>query len=89
MKHDFERKYVNAESLKVVCELGVKDLGECQNLQINLKKCPCTYNCNLKGKCCECLRSHREHDELPACYFPPEVEKTYDRSIRKFVSLHK
>jgi hypothetical protein len=27
--------------------------------------------------------------ELPACFFPPEVERTYDRSIRRFISLYK
>jgi len=25
--------------------------------------------------------------ELPACYFPDDIEKTYDRSIENFVSL--
>ncbi|MEM2971435.1 MAG: hypothetical protein QW270_03315 [Candidatus Bathyarchaeia archaeon] len=64
-------------------------MGECLNLQINLRECPCTYPCDLKGKCCECLRHHRAHSELPACYFPLEVEKTYDRSIKRFLSLYK
>jgi hypothetical protein len=27
--------------------------------------------------------------ELPACFFPAEVEKTYDRSIRKFVQINR
>ncbi|MEM3673294.1 MAG: DUF6485 family protein [Candidatus Bathyarchaeia archaeon] len=63
-------------------------MSECPNLGTNLKECHCTYPCNLKGRCCECLRRHRARNELPACYFPPEVEKTYDRSIRKFVSIH-
>jgi len=22
---------------------------------------------------------------MPACFFPPDVEKTYDRSIEKFI----
>jgi hypothetical protein len=43
----------------------------------------------LKGRCCECLRNHRANNELPACYFPPGVEKTYDRSIGKFLAIHK
>ncbi|MEM3055594.1 MAG: hypothetical protein QXM52_07830 [Candidatus Bathyarchaeia archaeon] len=64
-------------------------MGECPNLQINLSECPCTYPCSLKGKCCECLRNHRAHNELPACYFPPEIEKTYDRSIKRFLLFHK
>jgi len=62
---------------------------ECQNIDVNLRDCVCTYPCDLRGKCCECIRNHRSHGELPACFFPPEVERTYDRSIRRFVSLHK
>ena len=30
---------------------------------------------------------HRERGELLGCLFPPEAERTYDRSIRKFVEL--
>jgi hypothetical protein len=26
--------------------------------------------------------------ELPGCLFPPDVEKTYDRSIARFVAIH-
>ncbi|MDH5634611.1 MAG: hypothetical protein OEY30_02165 [Candidatus Bathyarchaeota archaeon] len=61
----------------------------CPNLKINFADSLCTSSCDLKGRCCECIGSHRENKELPACYFPPEVEKTYDRSISKFVSLSK
>jgi hypothetical protein len=25
---------------------------------------------------------------LPACYFPDDVEKTYNRSVEKYLSLH-
>lgn len=58
---------------------------ECQK-EKNLKNCPCTYpNCEKKGICCECLRYHRQKKELPACYFSSETEKTYDRSIKKFI----
>ncbi|GAI33055.1 unnamed protein product, partial [marine sediment metagenome] len=42
-----------------------------------------------KGKCCECISYHLEFDELPACVFPPEVEKTFDRSFAKFVEVYK
>ena len=63
----------------------------------NLKACPCTYlpagkagpGCNKKGKCCDCLRYHLSRNELPACCFPPEAEKTYDRSFEKFVEVHR
>jgi hypothetical protein len=32
--------------------------------------------------------SHRANGELPGCLFPPDAERTYDRSIRKFVEVH-
>jgi hypothetical protein len=27
--------------------------------------------------------------ELPACFFPDDVERTYNRSIRTFIEIHK
>jgi len=55
----------------------------------NLKDCPCTYpGCPRKGKCCDCLKYHLENNELPACCFPPEVEKNFDRSFTKFVKIN-
>lgn len=57
---------------------------ECQ-VQKNLERCPCTYpDCPRKGLCCECIEHHRAKDQLPACYFSPEAEKTYDRSFARF-----
>jgi hypothetical protein len=62
---------------------------QCSNLEFNLKDCRCTYSyCERKGKCCECIRYHRERNELPGCLFSPEIEETYDRSIQKFVSIY-
>ena len=62
----------------------------CVNLEENKKDCPCTYEpCEKKGMCCECLRYHLARDELPACCFPPEVERTFDRSIEKFVATQR
>ncbi len=50
------------------------------------ENCPCTYpGCPRKGICCECIEYHREKGELPACYFPTEIEKGYDRSIENLV----
>ncbi len=60
---------------------------ECKR-ESNAVECNCTYPCDKKGLCCECVKYHRSRGELPACYFPPEVEKTYDRTIRKFIELH-
>ena len=38
-----------------------------------------------KGACCDCLHSHLAKRQLPACCFPPAVEKTYDRSFAAFI----
>jgi hypothetical protein len=43
-------------------------------------KCPCTYSCPLRGKCCECVASHLRASEFPACFFSKEAEARYDRS---------
>jgi hypothetical protein len=57
---------------------------KCKQL-VNKKDCPCTYDCELKGKCCECLKSHLKEKELPACCFSLKTEKTYDRSFKNFI----
>lgn len=58
---------------------------EC-NLEMNKDNCSCTYiSCSRKGKCCECISYHLKNEELPACAFTLEVEKTYDRSFGRFV----
>ncbi|MGD0854414.1 MAG: DUF6485 family protein [Dehalococcoidia bacterium] len=55
----------------------------------NKAKCNCTYEpCPRKGICCECIKYHWDSDELPACFFPPEVERTYDRSVERFIAIH-
>jgi len=52
----------------------------------NLARCTCTYEpCDKKGLCCECVAYHRGRGELPGCFFPPEAERTYDRSVRAFI----
>jgi hypothetical protein len=62
---------------------------ECGNLATNSERCPCTYtSCSKRGRCCECLQSHLKANELPGCCFPPEVERTYDRSFARFVAVH-
>jgi hypothetical protein len=60
---------------------------EC-NIEANKAKCNCTYEpCPRKGKCCECISYHLKMDELPACVFPPEIERTYDRSFARFAEF--
>jgi len=52
----------------------------------NKRKCTCTYEpCSRKVKCCECIEYHWSIEELPGCLFPPEVEKTHDRSIENLL----
>lgn len=64
-------------------------MKECRVDQ-NLKPCNCSYEpCSRKGRCCECLKYHRDMQEMPACFFPDAVERTYDRSLRRFLGLHK
>lgn len=54
----------------------------------NASRCNCTYHpCPRKGACCECLSYHLGMNELPACCFPANVEKTYDRSFTRFAQL--
>ena len=63
---------------------------KCPNQAENMENCNCSYNpCSRKGICCECIAYHRSSGELPACYFPDSVEKSYDRSIDRFIRLHK
>ncbi len=62
---------------------------DCPNMERNLQECNCTYPCNKKGMCCLCVRYHRERGEIPACLFPDDVEKTFDRSVQKFVESQK
>lgn len=62
----------------------------CPKSTENRARCPCTWpTCARKGNCCACLAYHLGQDELPACCFPPEVERTYDRSFRRFTELHR
>ncbi|MBR9678222.1 MAG: hypothetical protein GOU97_02960 [Nanoarchaeota archaeon] len=61
---------------------------ECKKEE-NLEFCNCSYPCEKKGLCCECIKYHRELGELPACYFDDATEKTYDRSVEKYLSSKK
>ncbi|MFC1703866.1 DUF6485 family protein [Candidatus Omnitrophota bacterium] len=65
-------------------------MSECVNKEKNLQMCNCSYEpCSRKGICCECMAYHRRNGELPACYFSPAIEKTYDRSIANFIRNNK
>jgi hypothetical protein len=51
--------------------------------------CRCSYPCSRHGKCCECVRYHRDKGEAPGCFFNEEAEKSYDRSIRNLFRNHR
>ena len=54
-------------------------------IETNKNTCNCTYfACERKGSCCQCLSYHLGLSELPACAFPAGIEKTYDRSFKRF-----
>ena len=60
---------------------------ECKKEQ-TLKGCNCSYEpCARKGACCECLQYHLKSRELPACCFPRDAERTFDRSFEHFARL--
>ena len=60
---------------------------ECKQ-QDNRNRCNCSYApCDRKGVCCDCLRYHLRSRELPACCFPDQAERTYDRSFEHFARL--
>ena len=63
-------------------------MTECK-VEDNKANCTCTYSsCSRQGLCCECIRHHWSNGELPGCLFPPEVEKTYDRSLERFIACY-
>lgn len=64
-------------------------MPECPNQQRNLRNCNCTYPCERKGICCECLAYHRRMGEFPACFFSREAERSWDRSFAALVEDRK
>lgn len=56
-------------------------MADCSNKEKNLKDCTCTYSCNKRGLCCECVAYHRSAGQIPGCFFSKEGEATYDRSV--------
>ena len=59
---------------------------ECKSEE-NKINCNCSYPCEKKGMCCQCLTYHKNRGELPACFFPNEIEKSYDRSVENFIQI--
>lgn len=56
--------------------------------QLNSSGCSCTYPCSKKGDCCQCIAYHRRSGELPACYFPADAEREFDRSVKNFIRIY-
>jgi hypothetical protein len=60
---------------------------ECK-IDKNRNRCNCSYEpCSRKGACCDCLAYHVRMRQLPACVFPDDAERTYDRSYEHFARL--
>jgi hypothetical protein len=60
---------------------------ECKAAQ-NKAACKCTHtSCPNRGICCQCVQAHLAGRQLPGCFFPPDAEKTYDRSFEHFAKL--
>lgn len=50
--------------------------------ETSLKHCTCTYEgCDKRGNCCKCVAFHLGKNEIPGCFFTPEGEARYDRSL--------
>lgn len=64
--------------------------ANCDHHERNIEFCNCTYEgCPRKGNCCECLQYHLRMNELPACVFPDDVERTWDRSFKRFIEVYR
>ena len=62
---------------------------ECKQTD-NMKNCNCSYEpCPRKGICCDCLQYHLNSRQLPACCFPADAERSYDRSLKWFQQSNK
>ncbi|MDK2823561.1 MAG: hypothetical protein PWQ67_2429 [Clostridia bacterium] len=60
------------------------------NQEKNKANCSCTYEpCARKGNCCACIAYHRNKREAPGCLFPADIEKTYDRSLKRLATCYK
>lgn len=61
-------------------------MKNCPNQKQNLANCNCSYEpCGRKGICCECVLYHRKNAQIPGCFFPPDIERNYDRSVNNFI----
>jgi len=67
----------------------MKKMIEC-NQEERKKACACSYDCERRGKCCDCLENHLSKNQLPGCAFAKiskEVEESYNRDFEYFAEL--
>lgn len=61
---------------------------ECKK-EDNSRSCSCSSTgCARRGVCCDCVAAHRAKGQLPACFFPKDVELLHDRSIERLVETY-
>jgi hypothetical protein len=63
-------------------------MSACSSKQKNLEHCTCTYPCEKRGNCCECVTYHRSKGQVPGCFFSKKGEATYDRSVAALARDH-
>jgi hypothetical protein len=87
---DFDKGSANPYDYCTTERTKERAMSSCEQIRKNLKGCTCTYtSCERRGACCACVAFHRDSGELPGCFFPADAEKTYDRSVRKYVQVMK
>lgn len=64
-----------------------------KNRQEHKKNCPAFYTPIMNefyvGKCCECIKLHKENKQIPPCYFTEEqIQESKDFSIERFIKLN-
>lgn len=64
-----------------------------KNRQEHKKSCPAFFSPIMDdfyvGKCCECIKLHKETKQIPPCYFTEEqIQESKDFSIERFIKLN-
>lgn len=64
-----------------------------KNRQEHKKSCPAFFSPIMDdfyvGKCCECIKLHKENKQIPPCYFTEEqIQESKDFSIERFIKLN-
>ena len=65
-------------------------MKECPNQQKTWRNATAPMNrANARASAVNVSATTGPSGELPACYFTPEVERTYDRSIARFLRANR